>query len=276
MPFTSKFSHITNQVKLALARGGLPTTSDDKQLCELYGLSKGRDAVVIGMGPSFRPDDVKRFEGYFTLACNKIFLMKDQSTWRPDIYGVTDYLVAEQNIDSILAYTGPKKFIHPAVLAKSPELRALHALRVDTTRSFKRRPAVFNDHPLDGIISGGGSVLMTLIQMAYWAGSKNIYLVGNDFSFSGGKDSGDALATGDKVLISEGEINHFHPDYRKAGETWTAPKLEVLKNGFQFAGEALTKSGVQLINASRTSKLDVLPRVPFDQQFPPIEEEIST
>jgi hypothetical protein len=194
--------------------------------------------------------------------------MADESNWRPDYYAVTDYLVAENNLDAINAYSGTEKFIHSGVAAKYPRLRENGVMNIDPQRSFSDEPKVFNDNPISGIISGGGSVLVSLIQMAYLAGCRNIYLVGVDFSFEGGKASEDELSSGDKILISEGEVNHFHPDYRQPGETWTVPKYDIQRNGFRYAKEALAAKGVKLINASRATKLEVLERVNFDEQFP--------
>ena len=112
---------------------------------------------------------------------------------------------------------------------------------------------------------------MTLIQMAYWAGCKNIYLVGVDFSFTGGRLTESKIDAGDRILVSEGEVNHFHPDYRQEGETWTEPKYEVQKTGFRYCQKALEATDVRLINASRLTKLDVLEHIAFDEVFPPID-----
>ena len=258
-------------LRVFLAKRNVFILKNDRKLWSIIGSSQGRDAVIIGMGPSFQKEDVERFKGHLTFACNKIFLMGDDNAWRPDYYSVTDFLVAENNVEAILDYKGPAKFIHPEVVDSCPGLIGMDTLRVDRRRKFSQDPAPFNDNPISGLVSGGGTVLVSLIQMAYWAGCKNIYLVGLDFSFTGGRKTEDKIDSGDRVLISEGEVNHFHPNYRQEGEAWTEPKYEVQKTGFRYCQKALEKKGVRLINASRRTKLDVLEHIPFDEIFPPID-----
>lgn len=269
----SLLSAVLLPVRVFLAKRNIFIFKNDRELWSIVGSSKGRDAVIIGMGPSFQKEDVERFKGYLTFACNKIFLMEDESSWRPDFYSVSDFLVAENNAEAILNYKGTAKFLHPAVVKCCPDLKGMSKLRVDAQRNFKQAPAPFNHNPISGLIQGGGTVLASLIQMAYWAGCKNIYVVGLDFSFSGGVKTEEKTDTGDQVILSEGEVNHFHPNYRQSGETWTTPKYEIMQEGFLYARKALEAKGVRLINASRRTKLDVLEHIPFDEAFPPFEQE---
>ena len=88
---------------------------------------------------------------------------------------------------------------------------------------------------------------------------------GLDFSFEVASKPTGETAMGNQVLVSAGEVNHFHPDYRKPGETWTMPKLELQYRAFQAAKKAIEENGGLIFNASRKTALDVFPRVDFDQ-----------
>lgn len=84
-----------------------------------------------------------------------------------------------------------------------------------------------------------------------------------DFSFNVPKSTGRSCASGE-VLEHQGEINHFHPEYRKPGETWTVPLLDLQYIAFLAAKRAVEARGGCIFNASRKTALDIFPRVDFD------------
>lgn len=240
------------------------------KLRKLHGIHKGEDAVVIGMGPSLRPEDLDYFKGYRTFACNKIYLGFDKTDWRPDYYSICDLLVAENNRDQIINMDfGNALPIHSMTVRKqlAEQRNALFYNYNHTITDWTvGQPAMLTRDLGKGIHSGGFSVLIDQIQIACLMGFSNIYVVGLDFSFSGGIPTGDRCVSGE-VLVSEGEINHFHQDYRKPGETWTVPRMQEQAHAFAFCRAACEASGVNLYNASRKSALEALKRISFDETF---------
>ena len=89
-----------------------------------------------------------------------------------------------------------------------------------------------------------------------------MYLTGVDFSF----DVPEKNVFNGKV-VSEGEINHFHPDYRKEGEVWGLPDLDLQERSFRLARKVFERDGRRIFNATRGGKLVVFPRVDFDSLF---------
>ena len=104
------------------------------------------------------------------------------------------------------------------------------------------------------------------IQLAILMGFKEIYLVGIDYSFIEGDKSGEVSGSGE-VLITGEKKNHFHPNYRVKGETWTVPKLNEQLVAFEHLNAVAAQLGVKLFNASRESKLTALKKVEFTQIF---------
>ena len=257
----------TRAVKFAKTVLNLPRAA---KLRKLHGIHKGEDAVIIGMGPSFAPGDVEYFKGYRTFACNKIYLGFDETEWRPDYYSICDVLVAENNRDQILNTDfGNALPIHSMTVHKhlAGQRNALF-YDYDSSIAFwsPGQPAELSNDLGKGILSHGFSVLIDQIQIACLMGFENIYVVGADFSFAGGVPTGGRCASGE-VLVSEGEVNHFHKDYRKPGETWTVPKMQEQAHAFAFCRAACGAAGVNLFNASRKSKLEALERVSFEGTF---------
>ena len=243
---------------------------NDERLCALTHKHKGEDAVIIGMGPSLKVEDLEKFQKMASFACNKIFLAYSKTRWRPNYYSVIDILVAENNRDEILhADHGNSLPIHSETtwdLLKT-QRNALCCKYAGSIEDWDNGvPAIMNESLADGILACGYTVLVDQIQIAYAMGFKTVYLVGVDFSFSGGIKTSEKCASGE-VLISKGELNHFHKDYRKPGEKWTVPKMEEQRHAFAFCRAAFERDGRKLINASKKSELDVLEKIHFDKIF---------
>ena len=86
-----------------------------------------------------------------------------------------------------------------------------------------------------------------------------------DFHFEDKSIHTGRFEKGNEVIISVGEQNHFHPDYRKAGDTWTIPRLDKQREEFLKARQMYEAAGGKIYNASRQTKLDAWERVDFDQ-----------
>lgn len=257
----------SRQVRRVAADRGVPLSNNDRSLHSLRNRHAGRSAVIIGMGPSLRVEDLDRFSGFVSFACNKIYLAFGQTDWRPDYYGVNDVLVAENNAEEIRQVGGPTA-LFPSYLrhqfAGMPN--AIFLPRYTTLERASHAPH-YREHPVEGLVSGGGTVLLMLIQVAFWTGCSEVYVVGLDFSFQVPASEAGKTHRGETVVVSAGEVNHFHPGYRKKGERWTIPRMEEQTTGFAFARQAFQAADRKLLNASRTSRLDVLERVAFDSVF---------
>jgi hypothetical protein len=207
-----------------------------------------------------------------TFACNKIYLAFETTTWRPTYYTVCDILVAENNRDTIVGTDfGGAQPIHAMVTydyLKDQDRSLFYDYRGRITDWHQgERPGMRMDLS-QGLYGGGYSVVIDQIQMAYAMGCTQVYLIGVDFFFEGGVATGTACQSGE-VLQSHGERNHFHPDYRKPGETWTVPRLAEMAHAFAFCRAAFEMAGRRLYNASRQTALTAIERVSFDDAFPP-------
>ncbi|MGJ8660570.1 MAG: 6-hydroxymethylpterin diphosphokinase MptE-like protein [Bacteroidota bacterium] len=241
-------------------------TKNDNFLLSLKNKHKGEKCVILAMGPSLKQEDLKRFKGFKTLACNKIYLAMENTNFVPDYYFVVDELVAKNNKQEIL------KRIPDSVCRIYSKL-CFKILRGNSNYFIGHKPFSFDepsfkDDLLEGLYIGGYTVIFPMIQFAYYMGFSEIYIVGLDFSFDIPKNSqtNEKSKSGD-VLVSQGEINHFHKDYRKPGETWTVPKMEEQKIAFDYINQASQNTNVKIFNASRKTKLDFIKKVDFEEVF---------
>ncbi len=237
---------------------GLPNPANDQRLRDLKDIHAGRRAFVIGNGPSLRIDDLDRLRGEITFASNKIFLIFDQTDWRPTYLTCCDAMVARNLRDTFLGLT---------------DLTRLFAFSVaesfqDATDqvTFVNAPTPQGDAAWDPVLGfrAGHSVVNLDIKLADWMGITEIYAIGMDFSFTVPDTRTGEKVFGNDVIVSEGERNHFHPDYRKPGETWTVPKLNEQLEEFTAARAHLESRGRRIYNASRRTKLEAWEKVDLD------------
>lgn len=261
-----------------IRRAGIPIGENDAKILDLKDRHAGKRAFIIGNGPSLRTEDLDRLQGEITFACNKVYLAFDKTAWRPTYYSVVDELVARNNRD-IIAKLPLTKIMSMCVR------KYFHASEADMwiwelpVRSYFRPETdensgvvhPFSENLLRGFY-GGGTVSYQMLQMAFYMGITEVIIIGVDFSFqlpaktvtTGVQDSSYAVA-----LKSEGEVNHFHPDYRKPGEAWAIPHMPGQIRAYRSALKHFQAAGRRIINASRQTKLEVFPLENLDKLLSP-------
>lgn len=228
---------------------------DKKKLNTLRNQYKGKRCFIIGNGPSLKAEDLEKIRDETAFASNKIFLIYDETAWRPDFYCVEDKLVFSQCVNEIEKLSGVLK-LFPANLFSDTS-------RISDSTCFPTIPPKNWDNPLDDPefpkfnpdvgsgIAWGSTIVYTQIQLAIAFGFKEIYLLGLDHFYTLGKISEEENG----VMISEGEQNHFHPLYRPPGEKWHSPNLHVLEVSYAKAKAEADALGIRIVNCSRCTHL---------------------
>jgi hypothetical protein len=248
---------LCREVACRMAALGMPLTESDRRLRELRNCHRGDRAFVLGNGPSLCVDDLSQLEGEITFASNNIYLAFDSTSWRPTYYSVSDVLVAENNRQEITALNLPKFF------GSSVRQTLGNANDVTWLRELPTAKPNFSTDCSVGV-HGGYSVVYHQLQLALHMGIREIYLIGLDFSFDVPETTGEECIHGE-ILKGRGEVNHFHKDYRKPGETWTMPRLDQQRQAFIRARATCLANHCRILNASRETCLSVFPRVDLDQ-----------
>ena len=223
---------------------------------------KGQRAFILGNGPSLRIQDLDTLHANdeISFAFNKIFLAFNETKYRPSYYIIEDPLVAENNFQFINQLEGFPKLIPHRLSPWFPLSEDTHHFNFIWDIRFPSPPR-FNPDPNE--MYWGSTVVYNALQWAVYMGCDPIHLIGVDFNFIEPQKT----EMDGKVMVSEGERNHFHPDYRPVGERWFAPNLNNQLISFQAAREAADSLGVRIINSTRGGKLEVFPRVPFESLF---------
>jgi len=258
---------LTNNLLKRLIKRVNPTVENERELAALKDKHQGKRCFILGNGPSLKTSDLDKLKNEITFAFNKIYLAFDQTEWRPTYYVVEDHWVAKQNYKTINGLRGFTK-LFPTLLVdkiKVPRFKNSIYFRLEWPGwgTEKELPKPFSSDALDRLYLGA-TVTYTAMQLACYMGIREIYLIGVDFSFEIPKKTD---PTNERILISSGETNHFHPDYRRPGEKWYIPNLNRQERAFSVANKAMKEFGGNIYNATRGGKLEVFPRVDFDTLF---------
>ncbi|MBY0145905.1 6-hydroxymethylpterin diphosphokinase MptE-like protein [Neobacillus niacini] len=236
----------------------------------------GDSCFIIGNGPSLTVEDLNRIKSQVSFSSNRINLLLDKTDWKPYYYSFTDSLIASKFFDEV--YNMPKKQMFVVVSNTSYSslkkqlgkgcifLRSYYELEKNGLPKFS------ND--VSKKLFQHGTVTYANIQLATYMGFKNIYLIGVDHNFGISKQK-DGSINFNKDLIG---YDHFDKNYYNSVEH----KKEVPVNVYEMTEAYLSAKKncdakeVKIINATRGGKLEVFPRVNFDDLFDNNGEFIGT
>ena len=238
------------------------------KLKELQDKYAGSDrCFIIGNGPSLNRTDLSMLKDEVTFAVNGFFLKSYDLDWVPTFYVVEDHLVAEDRGEWINAFDGPTK-LFPVYLAycldeNDDTVFFNHQARVSYPEGFD-----FSQNASD-ITYAGCTVTFTCMQLAFYLGFKEIYLVGVDASYAIPKDvsAGDEYNVGVLDMQSD-DPNHFHPDYFGKGFRWHDPQVDKMVEAYEEARRVTAAAGSRIINATVGGELEVFERMHFGELFP--------
>lgn len=213
----------------------------------------GKDCFIIGNGPSLNKTNLTALNDYYTFGLNKIHLIFNKYPLKLTYHVVVNELVIEQianelknnvfGCPSFLSYTASKQI-------------GFHKERIH--KLFTRgAPWSFYGNILD-TISEGYTVTYVAMQLAYFMGFKNIFLVGVDHNFKQqGKPNELQIYKGD-------DVNHFHPDYFK-GQQWHLADMEGNEASYALAKHFFHKDGRNIYDATINGNLKIFEKIEFEK-----------
>ena len=186
---------------------------------------KGETCIAIANGPSLADVPNEFLESYPTFGVNKIWL-KDFS---PTYYAATDPIMS-QYVRKMTDMRCREYFVLDRMFKHQAGLKRIRFV-------VKDEGVVFSYDPLKWISNGNGTVMFTVLHIAYLMGFTTVLLVGLDHS---------------------GNV-HFHPSYPLFGMTgrqyhWDPKRVDF---GFQVCLDAYEADGRRIINLTPGSLCDV-------------------
>ncbi len=243
------------------------TSGEKEKLKLLKDKFKGKRCFIVGNGPSLNKCDLSLIKDEYTFAVNGIFYKTEEMGFTPTFYMVEDSHVIDDNLEKINTYDPEFKFFPALYKAKINNSNNTYFFTADLGfyrgdhKSFEK-PRFSKDFSEVGYC--GQSVTYLNMQLAYYLGFTEVYLIGMDFSYQIRETD---EVRGITLISNEDDVNHFHPDYFGKGKKWHDPKVYNVAKNYEFAKENFDADGRKIYNATVGGKLDIFDRIEYKKLF---------
>jgi hypothetical protein len=219
-----------------------------KNIKDFKDIHKGERGIIACNGPSLNDIPMSKIRGETVFGLNRGYLKEDL----PITYLVVMVKkVAEQWGDEILSVPCDTLFTT--------------LLEGDHVCPVKQRAGDRFSTDISIFASRGHTVTYYTMQIAYYMGFSEVYLIGLDHSYDYSNTKRDE--SHHRAVISTGDDpNHFHPDYFGEGANWLPYSPDMVEKNYKKATKAYQDDGRILMNISTQTKLpkSVIPRGNFE------------
>jgi hypothetical protein len=216
---------------------------------------QGERCFIIANGLSLKNTDLSLLKDEVTFCMNRIYLMFDELNFIPNYYVVNNELILEQFSDDI-SNLSPIKFLNWNRRSYFSGDKKSNFLRYFYSLNEK-----LSEDPLKGVYSGG-TVTHACLQLAYFMGFSEVYIVGMDHNFV---DTGVPSKT--EVRTQEVDKNHFHPNYFPKGSKWQLPDLDRCEIVYKDSLTRFNSDGRYIFDATIDGKCTIFPKVDYKSLF---------
>ena len=241
----------------------LKNVSGNEKIKLIKDLYEGERAFIIGNGPSLNFTDLTQLKDEITFGVNCIFYNFKKMGFKPKFYLVEDKLVAEDRASEINSLTGVTKIF-------GKELN--YCLNDSDDVVWSNVIYDFSEYPgfphfsknADDCLWVGGTVSYLCLQLAFYMGFKEVFLIGFDHCYQIPQN---ANVNGTVITSQSNDPNHFHPDYFGKGKRWHDPRTDRMEHAYRRAYEIFKQDGRAIYNATIGGKLEIFPRVDYEHLF---------
>jgi len=262
-PKSKPWQKVWRTLRYRLACLGIYLSANEWRLAQFKDWHKNQRAFIIGNGPSLNLCELGVLKDEITFGVNSIFLNYNKMGFHPTYYVVEDVLVAEDRAEEINRYQGPKKFFGNYLKYCLSDNPSTHWLNVRFC--YENYPGFpnFSRNALR-MVWTGGTVTYLCLQLAYYMGFSEIYLVGFDHHYT---IPSKAKVSGTEILSTGDDPNHFNPTYFGKGYRWHEPNVDRMEKAYRKANKFFSLDNRKIMNATKGGNLEVFERIEFERLF---------
>jgi hypothetical protein len=224
-----------------------------KNIEKYKNIHRGKRCFIIANGPSLNKIDFTLLKDEITIGMNRIYLMEEKKNFIPNYLTCSDVEVQLKQFKSEYDNLSIPCFFNwwtrNLFSKKDNQMFLLNRFSPDFSKELK---------------NGFGnvtSVTYLAIQLAYYLGCSEVYLIGKDHSYNT-----DAKAYSD--IVSDGrEANHFVEGYYKPGMFWRAPDYKSEEYAYSIARKVFEADNRIIKDATVEGKLQIFEKVDFYSLF---------
>lgn len=221
-------------------------------------IHKGQRCFIVATGPSLTIEDVNKLKGEICFGMNSVYKLFDQTEWRPRYYCIYDKKVFGRIYDELKNVNFECAFYTDNLKWKAPfthkvglwdnwrgNSRLEMFLFPDTLQNKQQRIS----RDISKYVYAGTSVVHVIMQICFYMGFEEIYLIGADCNFGGSEKHSKIVSYKGSDKITES------PEYI----------YKCLMRDYNRAKVYADNNGVRIYNATRGGKLEVFQRVNLDE-----------
>jgi len=213
---------------------------------------QGGDCFIIGNGPSLKEMDLSLLNDYYTIGLNKIHLIFPNSEFRPSYHVAVNPIVVEQSRSVFEQMDCPSFLPVDSRVVDKPIRDSVFYINAPESQAFSK--------DITQAVCQGSTVTYAAMQIAWYMGFENVFLVGVDHSFSAiGKPN-------ETQRMGAVDPNHFDPNYF-ANQDWQLPDLAGSEFSYQMGKRSFEGSNPQrfIWDATVGGKLQVFPKIDYEE-----------
>lgn len=215
-------------------------------------IHSGEDCFIIGNGPSLNKIDLNLLSDYYTFGLNKIYLLFDKVDFRPSYHVAINPLVIEQSASEF------ETLPCPTFLSYRPSRHVIRKLE-HVNFIMTGGPVTFCNN-LTREVNEGWTVTYVAMQIAFYMGFRNVFLVGVDHNFVVNG------APNEQQFLTGNDCNHFDPNYF-GGKDWHLPDLQGSEISYNLAKFFFERDGRRIYDATVDGKLQIFPKKSFNDSL---------
>lgn len=220
-------------------------------------IHKGQRCFIIGTGPSLTVEDLEKLKGEICFGSNRIFEIYPKTDWRPTYYMNQDLKLIEKYTNEIAALKADAKFLPVDAIKYFEESTDIDYFILKHKEFFPNKAEFSVD--LCRFLGQGFTVTYGAIQMAYWMGFSEVYLLGIDHNYS------ISLDEKGRPVFKKGTKDYFEGS-KASNKDLNLPRIAESTLAYYTAQDFVSKHEVfNVFNATRGGKLEAFPRVDLDE-----------
>lgn len=237
-------------------------TKYSKKIKELKNIHNGERCFIVANGPSLKAEDLDTLykNNEYTFGMNRIYKIFDQTKWRPSFYVCEDINIFNDSVDDINAIKAEKKFIPlDHHLYHNINIDGAYYMNMNYSREKDFKYSFSTD--ISKQIDCRGTVTFTSMIIAAYMGFKKIYLLGVDHNYH------ITIDEDGNTVVDDNAKDYFCDKYDDDIKDIVIHDMGNNTRTYRDAKKACEELGIEIFNATRGGKLEVFPRVDFDDLF---------
>lgn len=231
--------------------------SEMKKMQSIKNSHTGERCFIVGTGASLTYDDLDKIKDEYSFSVNSIFLTYQKTSWRPNCYGIVDYLGYKEDISKYSNkdfndYAKEFVFLHSKIkiIGKRDKLISILVNNANHQKYRMKKKLFKQEKELSICFYDCFTVTNMMIALAIYMGFKKIYLIGVDCDYSG-----------EKMHIEETLADQI----RKNDTSHLKPREDLMFYGYELMKKVAEEENCSIYNTTRGGKLEVFPKINLEE-----------